>query len=173
MSTPKNLGEKLEECDFSNVYQQAGMALDLYKLNRNEKVETDLIIERADNIDSLIQWSEVVSEVFKIRIDFSFLKFLNSQKEISFYLGKIEGQPVSTLMLYLSFGVAGLHAVSTLPQYRSKGYGLSISRKALIDALKSDYHIGVLQASSLGEPVYRKLGFKKYCDIFTYALPEE
>ena len=84
--------------------------------------------------------------------------------------GKEEEDYVSTLMMYLSSGVAGLHAVSTLPKYRGKGLGLSISRKALTDAFKIGYKVGVLQASSLGERVYRKLGFQKYCDIISYAL---
>ena len=77
---------------------------------------------------------------------------------------------VSALLLYLSSGVAGLHAVSTLSEYRSKGFGHSISRAALSDALKMGYNVAVLQASSLGEKVYRKLGFKKYCDIISYAI---
>ncbi len=77
------------------------------------------------------------------------------------------------MLLYLSSGVAGLHAVSTLTEYRNRGYGLAISRFALIDAFKMGFYIGVLQASSLGERVYKKLGFKKYCDIFSYALLED
>jgi hypothetical protein len=32
------------------------------------------------------------------------------------------------------------------------------------------YKVAVLQASSLGEKMYRKLGFKKYCDIISYAI---
>ncbi|MFW9824068.1 MAG: GNAT family N-acetyltransferase, partial [Candidatus Thorarchaeota archaeon] len=73
-------------------------------------------------------------------------------------------------MLYLSSGVAGLHAVSTLIQFRGRGFGLYISAKALLDAYEIGYRVGVLQASSMGQRVYRKLGFEKYCDINTYAL---
>ncbi|MFW9820854.1 MAG: GNAT family N-acetyltransferase, partial [Candidatus Thorarchaeota archaeon] len=76
-------------------------------------------------------------------------------------------------LLYLSSGVAGLHAVSTLSEFRNLGFGFTISRFALIDALKMGYNIGVLQASVLGERVYKKLGFQKYCDIFSYALLDD
>jgi len=98
---------------------------------------------------------------------------INTIKTDAILIGIFEGEIVSALMLYLSSGVAGLHAVSTLSEYRNKGFGLTISRVALIDALRNGYKVGVLQASSLGEPVYRKLGFKKFCDILSYELNVE
>ncbi|MHA2400565.1 MAG: GNAT family N-acetyltransferase [Promethearchaeota archaeon] len=62
-------------------------------------------------------------------------------------------------------GAAGLHTVSTLPEYRNKGLTLTINRSALVNAFKMGYRVVVLQASNQGERVYRKLGFIKYCDI--------
>ena len=170
LTKPKNLGNYLEKYNFSNVYQQAGMAIELQEVVGRKIEKKDLIIERVDNEEKLTQWSEVVSKVFNLKVDFDLLKFLYSQEEVIFYLGKYEGSPVSTLMLYLSSGVAGLHAVSTLNEYRNKGFGLAISKAALIDAYKTGYYIGVLQASSMGERIYRKLGFQKFCDISSYAL---
>jgi hypothetical protein len=170
LTKPRNLGVHLENYGFSNVYQQAGMAVYLKDLKNIKINKIELVIEKVDNEEALIQWSEVVSQVFGIQVDFDLLKFLLLQEEVHFYLGKFEGNSVSTLMLYLSSGVAGLHAVSTLPEYRNKGFGLSISRTALINALNMGYHIGVLQASSLGEKIYKKLGFQKYCDIISYSI---
>ncbi len=173
LTKPNNMGRLLEKFGFSNVYQQAGMAVELKDLEKKEIKKSDLMIEKVDTEEFLIQWSDVVSQVFGIKIDFDLIKFLQLQKEANFYLGNYKGNPVSTLMLYLSSGVAGLHAVSTLSEYRGKGFGLSISRKALIDAFTMGYYVGVLQASSLGEKIYQKLGFKKYCDIISYALEKE
>lgn len=170
LTKPKNIGIFLENLGFSNVYQQAGMAVELKELVIKDIKNNNLVIEKVNNEESLIQWSKVVSKVFGIKVDFELLKFLYLQKDFHFYLGKFEGKSVSTLLLYLSSGVAGLHAVSTLPEYQGKGFGFSISKAALINALNMEYYIGVLQASSLGEIVYRKLGFKKYCDIISYAL---
>ncbi|MFX0001373.1 MAG: GNAT family N-acetyltransferase [Candidatus Hermodarchaeota archaeon] len=173
LTKPKNIGKFLEKFGFSNVYQQAGMAVKLKNIKNKEIKKNELIIEKVENEESLVQWSKTVSQVFGLKIDFEFLKFLLLQEEVHFYLGKFEGNPTSTLMLYISSGVAGLHAVSTLPEYRNKGFGLTISRTALIDAFNIGYRVGVLQASSLGESVYRKLGFQKYCDIISYALEKE
>ncbi|UCD01778.1 MAG: hypothetical protein JSV23_01785 [Promethearchaeota archaeon] len=173
LTIPINLGNILEKNGFSNVYQQAGMAIELKNLKDKTIDRHDLIVEKVDNETSLKEWCEIVSLVFGLNVDFDFLRFICLQEQVQFYLGKFEGKSVSTLVLYLSSGVAGLHAVSTLLEYRNKGFGLTISRTALIDAFKIGYRVGVLQASSLGERVYRKLGFQKYCDIFSYALTEE
>ncbi len=173
LTRPNELGSKLEEYGFSNVYHQAGMAVELKDIKKKKFIENDLIIQKVKNEESLIQWSNTVSEVFNLRVDLEYLNFMFLQKNVLFYLGYFQEKPVSTLLLYLSSGVAGLHAVSTLTEYRNRGYGLAISRFALIDAFKMGFYIGVLQASSLGERVYKKLGFKKYCDIFSYALLED
>ena len=167
-----NLGSILEDYNFSNVYHQAGMALSLKNLE-NYNLELNILeIKTVNNDRMLNQWANTVSLVFKIKIDLELLKYLLIKKESRFYLGFYNGKPVSTLLLYLSSGVAGLHAVSTLPDYRNKGFGLAISGVALKEAYKLGYKIGVLQASELGEKVYRKFGFKKYCDIFSYELQE-
>ncbi|MHA2391781.1 MAG: GNAT family N-acetyltransferase [Promethearchaeota archaeon] len=170
LTTPKNLGDLLEKNGFSNVYQQAGMALNLKNLKKRINDKNDLKVEIVDNINSLKQWIEVVSTVFGIRIDLELVEYMYLESEAVFYIGKAREKPVSSLMLYLSSGVAGLHAVSTLSEYRNRGYGLTISNEALFDAFNMGYRVGVLQASTLGQLVYKKLGFKKYCDIISYEL---
>lgn len=172
LTKPSNLGNMLENFNFSNVYHQAGMALDLKNLKYNNLESIKLEIITVNNEKMLKQWNNIVSSVFKIKIDLDLLNYLLSEEKSRFYLGFYNGKPVSTLLLYLSSGVAGLHAVSTLPEYRNKGFGLTISGVALKDSYKMGYKIGVLQASELGENVYRNLGFKKYCDIFSYELQE-
>jgi GNAT superfamily N-acetyltransferase len=173
LTKPINLSIELEKHGFSNVYHQAGMAVELNNLKKSEKLETDLHIKRVEDEHSLVEWSKVVSKIFNLKIDIDHLKFMRLQKEAHFYLAFFENKPVSTLLLYLSSGVAGLHAVSTLPEYRNRGFGFAISRLALNNAYKMGYKVGVLQASSLGVRVYRKLGFQKYCDINSYALLED
>ncbi|MFX0081047.1 MAG: GNAT family N-acetyltransferase [Candidatus Hodarchaeota archaeon] len=170
LTKPDNLGLILEKNGFVNVYQQSGMAANLKDLKKKILDDSKLLVEIVDNEDSLKNWITVVSSVFGIKIDSELIIFLFLEPEVKFYIGNFKGKMVSALILYLSSGVAGLHAVSTLSEYRNRGFGLTISRAALIDALKNDYKVGVLQASSLGERVYRKLGFKKYCDIISYEL---
>jgi len=173
LTKPNNLGLILEKNGFLNSYQQAGMAVDLKDLKKQRISENNLAVEIVDNEESLNQWITIVSSVFGIKIDSELIEFLFLEPEAKFYIGTFEEKSVSALMLYLSSGVAGLHAVSSLQDYRNRGFSLTISKIALIDALKMGYKVGVLQASSLGERVYRKLGFKKYCDIISYELNVE
>lgn len=42
--------------------------------------------------------------------------------------------------------------------------------KPLYDAKDMGYHIGVLQATKAGEPVYKKIGFKDYCTLHVLKL---
>ncbi|MFX1503728.1 MAG: hypothetical protein ACFFDH_22395 [Promethearchaeota archaeon] len=172
LSKPKDSGKNLEKYQFSNIFQQAGMAVELNSIANKDINKNELNVKLVDTEESLIEWSYVVSNVFNLKINLEFLKFLLQKEEIFFYIGKFNGKSISTLLLYLSSGVAGLHAISTLQEDRGRGFGFSISRSGLIDAFNfnKDYYIGVLQALSLGEFFYRKLGFQKYCDIISYSL---
>ncbi|MFX0058148.1 MAG: GNAT family N-acetyltransferase [Candidatus Hodarchaeota archaeon] len=173
LSQPRDLGQYLEKSGFLNVYHQSGMAIKLNNIVNIPIISNELKVNVINNIEGLKLWVNVVSSSFNIKIDLNFLRLLLDDENTRFYLGFCNRNSVSALILYLSAGVAGLHAVSTLKEYRGKGYGYNISRTALIDAYKSGYKIGVLQASNLGEIIYRKLGFKKYCDIYSYELKDE
>lgn len=173
LTQPRNLGQYLEKSGFSNVYHQSGMAIKLNIIVNTPIMSNKLKVDVINSIEGLKFWINVVSTAFNIKIDLEFLKLFLDDENTRFYLGFYNKKYVSALILYLSAGVAGLHAVSTLSEHRGKGFGYSISRSALIDAYNSGYKIAVLQASNLGEVIYRKLGFKKYCNIYSYELKDE
>lgn len=173
LTEPNNLGKALESHGFFNVFHQAGMALDLNLLLDVQKNSSSLEIKAVDNNKELESWATVVAEVFHINIDYELLDYLLSQKEVRFYIGIFKRKIISALLLYLIPGAAGLHAVSTLQEYRRKDFAFRMSRRALQDAHNLGYNLGVLQASAMGQHVYKKLGFQKYCEIITYALSEE
>lgn len=172
LSTPLNLGEILEKYEFKNVYHQSGMALELFDLKNSTNAPESLELQKIDDDDSLEGWMDCVSRSFgNLKISIDFVRFLKRQEKITFFIGKYENKIVSALMR-VDFPqlVTGLHAVSTLPNYRGNGYALNLSKMALIDAFNKGCNIAVLQASSMGEKVYKKLGFRKYCDIYSYEL---
>ena len=173
LTKPKNLGKILLNHEFSDVFQQAGMALNLSKLKMSSSTNTALKVKIVENEEELSNWSDLVSTVFHIKVDDELLRYLLSQSEAKFYIGTYNEKYVSALLLYLKTESAGLHAVSTLPDYRNNNFALTISNKALSDARDVGYKYGVLQASPMGQKVYKKLGFKKYCDVFTYALNDK
>jgi predicted GNAT family acetyltransferase len=90
---------------------------------------------------------------------------------VHYYLGRLNGEPVTTTLLFLGGGVAGIYCTATLPHARLHGVAKAVVRTTLLDARAMGYHIATLQASSMGTHVYRSLGFQEYETIHFYTLP--
>jgi GNAT superfamily N-acetyltransferase len=85
------------------------------------------------------------------------------------YVGLVDDEPVATSSLFLGGGVAGLYHIVTAQHQRGRGIGTAITRFPLQEARVRGYRIGVLQASAVGAPVYRSLGFEACCQLSMYA----
>jgi ribosomal protein S18 acetylase RimI-like enzyme len=80
------------------------------------------------------------------------------------YLGYLDGKPVASAALVLESGVAGVYAIATIPEARQRGIGRYMTLLPLLEARQQGYHVAILQASSMGYSVYKKLGFKDICN---------
>ncbi len=59
-------------------------------------------------------------------------------------------------------------------EFLKKGIGAAMTLTPLLEARSLGYEIGVLGASQMGYPVYKRIGFQKYCLIEMYTWkPEE
>ena len=81
-----------------------------------------------------------------------------------YFVGYEDGRPVACAATYVGVREVGVYMVATLPEARGKGYGAAITAAAIAAAPNLP---AVLQASDLGQPVYRRLGFQ---DISSYTL---
>lgn len=75
------------------------------------------------------------------------------------YVGRLNGQPVASNMLFCGAGVASVFGVATHPDARGQGIGAAITLIAYHEAMAMGYRYGVLFATELGAPVYRRIGF--------------
>ncbi len=89
------------------------------------------------------------------------------------YLAMLDGRPVATSQLFLGAGVAGVYNVTCLPDARGRGIGAAVTRTPLLEARRQGYDLSILQASDLGYPVYRRLGFQDYGRLNTYEFSSD
>ena len=76
------------------------------------------------------------------------------------YVGWLGDRPVATTMLFCGAGVATVFAIATVEDVRGQGIGAAITLAGLADARDHGYRYGVLFATELGAPVYRRIGFR-------------
>jgi GNAT superfamily N-acetyltransferase len=86
---------------------------------------------------------------------------LGPDKPLRHFVGFLEGEPVAGATMFLGGGTAGIYHVDTVEPARGKGFAGSLTSAALVAARDLGYRYGVLTASELGEPVYRRLGFRE------------
>jgi GNAT superfamily N-acetyltransferase len=90
-----------------------------------------------------------------------------------YYLARLDGEPVATAALTLAAGVAGIIAVTTIPAARRRGIGAAVTMAPLLEARARGYHVGVLQASEMGSPVYARMGFSEQFRYHNYRWGPE
>jgi len=86
---------------------------------------------------------------------------------LSIYVAHAEGRPASTATAWIGDGGVGIFNVATPHEHRGRGYGRAITAKAIEEGFSSGADLAWLQASPLGEPVYRAMGFRQ---VETYLL---
>ena len=82
-----------------------------------------------------------------------------------FFIGQAAGRAVAASMLFIRGGTAGIYWVATLPEHRRAGFGTAVTARAAAEAFDSGAARCVLHATSMGEAIYRRLGFET---VFTY-----
>ncbi|MBX3402204.1 MAG: GNAT family N-acetyltransferase [Phycisphaeraceae bacterium] len=108
------------------------------------------------------QWCEVFADGYELPrpVGTEFGPQVRGVDSTLRYFAILKGQElVSTSIVHLRDGVAGIYGVATLPSERGKGLGACVTAEPLQIAQKMGYRVGVLQSSEAGHPVYLRLGF--------------
>ena len=86
---------------------------------------------------------------------------------VAAFLAYLDGQPASIAMTIVTGGVAGIYWVGTTEEARGRGLARTLTATAVNAGFDMGAEIASLQASPLGEPIYRGMGFER---IFDYRL---
>ncbi len=92
--------------------------------------------------------------------------------QVRLYAGLAEGAVVATSMLVATGAVAGIYWVATAEGHRGRGYGEALTWAAVAGGRDFGCDIASLQASTLGRPVYSRMGFEHVVD-YEYLHPPE
>jgi len=173
-SKPDNLGSLLEQHGLKPAGEVPGMAIDLDLVDHKPEMVPNFTIQKVSNPEMQALWArtvavgtgfpdavaEMMASIEATLTD----RFYQAQHR---YIGLLDGVPVATSALVLDSGVAGIYAVATIPEVRRKGLGRIMTLIPLLEAKQLGYRVGTLQASAMGYPIYKKIGYK---DVGNYRL---
>jgi GNAT superfamily N-acetyltransferase len=172
---PPDLRERLLLKGFADGGDESGMAVELAALPSSIARPSELTVERVRDALALSLWTDTLGQGFGAGPkeaqwvgDMYGRIGLGDDTTWRHYIGRLDGSPVATASMLLAAGVAGIYFVFTLPEYRRRGIGAAVTLAPLLEARDLGYLAGVLAASTMGEPVYRRMGFREYCRIHIY-----
>ncbi|NPD88107.1 MAG: GNAT family N-acetyltransferase [Asgard group archaeon] len=175
-SKPANIEDKLTNYGLILRFQEPGMACNLKNFEEKpiqpEGIEASLV----SDLKGMNDWNKIRKIVYNFPKELDEDSFLFHVHELEgrAYVAYSNKTPVAVSLSYYGSGVAGIYSVATLPDHRQRGIGKYLTLLLLEDAKRAGYELVILQSSTMGINIYRKLGFKKYCDMrfFTWKLDD-
>ncbi len=173
-SRPDNIGTLLKQYGVQQSWEMPAMAVDLATVGEEQQTTAGLVIRKVETAEMRRQWSRtlcagngasdaVADAIERLHLALPDLPDLAFQR----FTGLLNGTPVATSILVLDSGLAGIYAVATCPEARRRGIGKLMTVIPLLEARRAGYRVGVLQASDMGYPIYRAIGFT---DIYRYRI---
>jgi GNAT superfamily N-acetyltransferase len=77
------------------------------------------------------------------------------------YVARVEARPAACVAAFDAGGDCGIYNVGTLAAARGRGLATGLMRQALLDARERGCRSTSLQATDMGRPVYRRLGYRE------------
>jgi len=172
-SEPAALGDALLRHGLTFMEEEPGMALEIAQMNSAIVAPPELAIEPVRDEAGLREWVDtwlfLVPAAERIaQFEARRMRWLKPKRAMHCFLGKWNGMPVATSMLYLGHGVAAVHHVVTRPEFRRRGIGSALTVRVLHEARTRGYRVAVLTASPDGIGSYHRIGFHPYCSVRRY-----
>jgi len=164
---PESFYALLAESGIRPAARWTGMMLSPEEYMAAGPVEGRLRISRMSGEIQIIDWTRLINtEVFhREAAEPGIFSSLLGVSDFRLYAGWMDGQMVSTALAFLHEGVWGLYLISTGSEFRKRGIGRAVTSFAVEDILSENPARIVLHATRAGESVYRKMGFRDYCNF--------
>jgi GNAT superfamily N-acetyltransferase len=90
---------------------------------------------------------------------------------VAAFLARVEDRPAGIAMTIVSHSVAGVYWVGCTEEARGRGLGWSVTAAAVNAGFEMGAETASLQASPMGESLYRRMGFETIYDYRLYLCP--
>jgi len=157
-NTLKNLGLKKAALAYS------GMVLDRSKFQYSQSLPELRIanVESDSRIKDFLKLLQIGFNMSDQSIKFfdSYMQNrLGKPQREGWFVGYVNGIPVSISGYFIDAGVIMIHSVVTLPEYRRKGYARMLNEIGIFESSKFGELPVTLYGSKMGENLYRNMGF--------------
>lgn len=175
------LKEKMSENGFDLSEEETAMYIDTGKIIEKYDEKEGFTVKKVSSDKEMKQFSEVISSIFgeteeahyvKKQYDILGRKKIYADSDMAFYVGYYGNESVSCGVIYKTKESTGIYDVATKADYRKKGFGSAVFSYLMCEAKKNNTKYCILQASSDGAGIYRKMGFSDVCKIDVYENRE-
>ncbi len=170
--------ESFKENGYEKIMEFPAMFLKISEMkNPTTKCnDSNVEIKLVDNEDLLYEWAKLIVESWWLggpdqidRLCKLYKEFYQDTDRFKMYLAFYDGVPVGTSMSVFSDNTVGLYLISTHPDYRNRGIGKLLTKMPILEAKKEGYEYAILQATEMGEVVYKQVGFEEVFKYVVYA----
>jgi GNAT superfamily N-acetyltransferase len=168
-----DLIEAAERAGLKNVYEMPEMVLEGDAAPREAQAEAESDLNRVTSAEQASQyWEVAIASYASIGFPPEIFAFYENNEYLwsdgaAAFLAHVDGRPAAISMTIVSHGVAGIYWVGTTEEARGRGLGRAMTAAAVAAGLEMGATWASLQASPMGESLYRRMGFET---IFDYRL---
>ena len=176
-SRPVDLPRRLEAAGFEKSSAVA-MVLPIDALRPSE-TDRRLVVTPARSRSELMDWLNAFDRAFDMEprgaqhpaLEPFAVLALDPETPTELFVGRFDGEPVSSSIAFQGGGAVGLYGVGTDPTFRGRGFGGAVTAAAIQWGKARGEQFAILHATEIGEPVYRRLGFEAIGEKSDFFLP--
>jgi GNAT superfamily N-acetyltransferase len=171
-----DLIDAAERADLQNVYAMPEMVLEDWA-PKELPPPAGVELRRVNSSDDATQYWQVATESYAdVGFPPEIFAFYENHEYLwadgaAAFLAYLDGRPTGISMTIVSHGVAGIYWVGCTAEGRGRGLGCAMTAAALDAGLGMGAESASLQASPMGESLYRRMGFETIYDYRLYLCP--